>query len=539
MAFPTTITTGGSVSIGCGGPYISSGGNVYVIVQDDVTESKFRAFKATDPTSSFSNVGTDPQVTVGNTITGIAAYQVGDVIHVITQDKVPASNTYNLRYHIFNMSSDTWTTTNEVIVSSFVAATSGITNLGVDISVRSDGDVIVLYNGVKVANMGVDRDRVYYARRESAVWTVNVLVDDGGAVSWIASGIVIGSSDRMHLFFADGSNSDGYQRCLRSANTLETFPASYDTSASANDPDHHLGRGISYDSSGTQKVRFPLAADPSSVRTSAKCDSADTPTMSVNADITGTTNVLANSNFSVESTTLWHTFIDNPNSDIFTQSNANDAGWSAPASFYTGTVTNVFTNVYTRGSDIVLGIVFTETDPKYHEKVLVVGGNTFSTAAAATVTWSSKSTASSNLSAAAAASLTWDGNGIYPAALTSTAVASVSWVGAEVAGATAADWSAAAVASLTWDGTGLYPAAITATAVASVTWSSASTVASAWAPAAAASLTWNGAATASSALSAAAAGTLTWDGTEIWPAAWAATAVASACRRPAAPPSPA
>lgn len=364
MALPVTITTQGTVSQGCGGPFISSGGNVYVVLKDDVTTSKFRAFKATDPTSSFSNVGTDPQVTSGLNIQILAAAQDGDNIHVVTCDASVATSV-NFRYHVFSMSSDSWTTTNEAII----LAINSLVVSNVDIKVRSNGDVVVLYQGAKDAVMGSDYERVDYARRVSGVWTTGVAVDNAGQTQWRVGSSVKGGSDRTHFFFLDNGLNDAYQRTLTSANALETFPAAFNTAVNGggNAPNH---RGTSYDSGGTFKVRQPLeVADYNSV----KFDSADAPTVSQDTDITGATaasRLPYRASFSADGTTLWHTFLTDTTLDIYTQSNANDGGWSAPASFYTGTVSEVFTNVYTRGSETVLAMVFMETDPKYHEQVL-------------------------------------------------------------------------------------------------------------------------------------------------------------------------
>lgn len=523
MAFPTTIT--GLVSP-VSQPFISSGGNVYVIGTDSTTTSKIRAFKATDPTSSFSNVGTDISVTGGNTIEGLAVYQTGDNLHVVTCGSSTIGDV-DLYFHIFSMSSDSWTTSNEVIKDTYAIAASAIPR-EVGISIRSDGDTIVIYNGPKVANMGTDRGRVYYARRESGSWTVDVALDNGGATDWQSGGVVIGSSDRMHFFFYDQDAGDMYQRALTSANSLETFPASFDTAITAsNGAQTYLG--TSYDASGTQKVRYPYIPSSLTEMKSAKLDSADAPTVSADSDITGASGVGGgnyDSSFSANGTTLWHTFVDNV-SDIYTQSNANDGGWSTPESFLTATVTYVKTNIYTRGSDVVLAMAYNDGGIKYHEKTLSTGGSTFSMSAAASATFTGASIAAVPFSQAAAASVTWTGVGLYPAAWSAAAVASVTWTGTAVAGATSADWSSAAAASLTWQGTGLYPAALSSTAAASLTWNGASTAAVSWNSVSSATLTWNGASTAASDLSAAAVASLTWNGTGLYPAAWSSAATAS------------
>ena len=528
MALPVTITTQGDLAGGGGRPYISTGGNVYVFVLDDVTLSKFRAFKATDPTVSFSNVGTDPQITVGNTLHGIATYQVGDIIHVVTQDS-NGGLSYNLRYHKFDMSSDSWTTTNEVIKSAFSPVSDEVA-AKIALSVRSDGDVILLYNGAKVANMGADRERVYYARREAGVWTIDVAVDNGGATNWLVGGVVIGSSDRMHLFFQDDGADDAYQRCLRSADTLETFPSAFDT-AILNDPEGMLHLGTSYDSSGTIKVRFPYYDSTTTTLNIAKCDSADTPTMSTDVDITGATaaggTIQFRCSLAANGTTL-HAFYFISGSDISRQTNANDAGWSSVSSFVVGTTEHVYTNVYTRGSDTVVGVVYEESnDPTYNELFISSTGSTIDMDATATASWNAKSTNTAAFNQSAAATLTWQGTGLFKAAFESDAVTLLTWEGTTTVAATAADWSLAAAASVTWGGNGLYPAAFDSDAVAIVTWNGISTTASNFDADAVASVTWNGISTATSTLDSDAAATLTWNGTGLAAANWSAVAAAS------------
>lgn len=572
MAFPVTITTGGDCLEGGAIPYKSSAGNIYVIVRDDVTTSKFRAFKATDPTTSFANVGTDPALTAGHVIRGMATCQVGDVIHVVTEDaNSGASLIQSIKYHTFNMATDAWVITNEAVVTSATAAFT-ISGQHIAIAVRSTGDVIVLYNGAAITT-GVARDRVYYARRVAAVWTVDVLVDNGGSTSWYANTIVKGSSDRMHFFFFDDGNDDQYQRCLTSANVLQAFPASYDSTTSTINPLGGLQQGVSYVSGAATKVRAPYGSITSNKINGAKCDSADTPTMSTDASINGAravSNVSAYANaYAADGTTLYNACIDTL-SDIYTESNINDAGWSTPALFYTGTVAAVYANIYSRGGNFVLAMVFSESgDPKYTESVLRSDGSgAFSDVPAASVTWAGASRVASPFSDTAAASVTWDGHlyktGDFSSAATALAVwngksfaasawnpiaaASVTWVGNSFAASVwnptalalvnwvgasriSAGWQSTAAALVTWNGVSIAAAAWQEIAAASVTWVGAAIAASAtaadWQSIAAASLTWNGASINASAWQAVSAASLTWNGASINATAWQAIAAAS------------
>ena len=530
MALPTTIT-GFVVSTlvieAITRPFVSSGGNVYVFGRSS-TAGEIKAVKATDPTSSFSGVGTDFATTSGNSINSIDAYQVGDNIHVVTSDG-PSTAT-DLRYHIFSMSSDSWTTTNELIKDN-ATPVSAASQSNIQLSVRSDGDVIVLYNGSSAASMGTDYERVYYARRESGSWTIDVAVDNGGADHWYSSGVVIGSSDRMHFFLINNDLSAIFQRTLTSANALQTFPSAFDSTVSAV-ANSNSQLGVSYDSSGTQKVRFPFPDNTASTYNSAKCDSADAPTMSQDNDITGATDAVTNEfrcSFVADGTTLWNVFIDSA-ADIYTQSNENDGGWSTPESFVgdSTSINGVKPNIYTRGSSVVIGMIYLlGTSLRYHEKQLSAGTTdaAFDLDATASVTWSGRSTAASNLDSDATASVTWVGasSATVEAAFDLDATAIVTWNGRSTA---SSNLDSDAAATLTWNGTGLYPAAFDSDAAATLTWNGAKVAASALSSTATALLTWNGASTAGVAFDFDAAATLTWNGAAEATSAWSSTAAA-------------
>jgi hypothetical protein len=373
MAFPTTISTSASfeTTVGCGGPFLSSGGNVYVILRDTTDTTKLRAFKATDPTTSFSNVGTDFSLGSGLVARRIAAVQSGDNIHVTTSSSATSSSVTTIHYHVFSMSSDTWTTTNTVVKSAIdISTVEGGNSV---IAVRSNGDVIILYQSVLGASMGNNYSRVSYARKVGSTWTVDVAVDNAGAVNWVVDSAILGSSDRTHFFFHDDAGAVAYQRTLTSANSLQTFPSSFSSVATGT----YAGkqRGVAYVSGANTEVRMPFIDSSQSGTLSAKLTSSDTPTPTTDADITGTsaTGGAHSASFAADGTTLWHVYKDNA-SDIYRQSNADGAGWSTPVSFYAGTIASLTSNIYTRGSSVVLGIVFSETNPKYTEYTISGGG---------------------------------------------------------------------------------------------------------------------------------------------------------------------
>lgn len=377
MAFPTTIASA-TAAIGCGGPFVSSAGNVYLFVPDN-TKINLRALKGSSPASAFSAAGTDVVIGSGSDVlVHLDAFQVGDNIHVATKD-ANGSSPVNYRYHIFSMASDTWTTTKETIKLGISTKPGGSGQTGsVAIGVRTAGDVLVMYNGEAGSFSGVAQERLFYARRTAGVWTADIALDGGGQADWIAGCIVMGGADRTHFIFQDITNAAAYERTLTSANSLETLPAAFDaTTYAANESFEQ--RGIAYTSGGATIINIPYF-DGFEVLNNINFNSADVPTLSATANVTSPTAAVnapafGIASYAVDGTTVWNAFID-PNADIYTQSNANGAGWTAPSLFYTGTVTNLYARVYSRGGAVVVGIAFQETSLKYTEFTLSAAPST-------------------------------------------------------------------------------------------------------------------------------------------------------------------
>jgi hypothetical protein len=546
MALPTTVPRVSIDAAVRSKPFLSSAGNVYIITRIGSDTDAIGVVKATDPTDSFSDLEVDFDLVTGSIIRGLDAIQVGDKIHVAAVVASTAINTV-LTYSVFDMETDSWEISGESVVGPYEClAVNDCGNCG--IGVRSDGDVIIVYNSEVVANMGSDRQRVSYARREGGSWTVDVSIDEAGAVQWICQGLVVGASDRMHFFLTDTLTSDAYQRTLTSANALETFPSAYNSDVFGDIQNFHTG--TSYVSGGTM-VRMPITPSTVGDVDSTKCDSADAPTMSQDSDISGST-VISNSiklasSFTADGTTLWHTF--RSVGDIYVQFNEDDGGWSEPELFEETSGSGIRTNLYTRDGAIVIGMSYGNT---YHEYVIDEGSTTtdadFDMDAAAALTWNATSTATAALDSDAAASLTWNGQSTAASDLTSTALASITWGSA---GLWAVAFDMDTTATLSWEGdeivSTIEAAAFEVDAVAALTWVGEGIHSASWSAASTASLTWNGTATAAgyidtdidafatlrmegageaaSALSTTALANLTWDGASlahamflVWPA---------------------
>ncbi len=492
MALPTTIS-GVLATLGWGVPYKSSGGNIYVILRDSTSADKIRAFKATDPTSSFSNVGTDVTLTSNKDLRAMAVHQDGDNLHVATVS-YDADTSADIRYHVFSMSSDSWTTSNEAVGTNTAInlAVPGGPRIGIGIMVRSDGDIITIHPAAVVANMGSDRARVSYSRKEGSTWTT-VALDNGGANNWAPMGLVAGSSDRSHFFFANVGTSEGFQRALTSANSLQAFPSAFTTVAFVPSDGRGNAQGVSYVSGANTKVRQPYEELNQGWRR-AEFDSADAPTPTNGAIINDTAGDVTDQGgfpqcaLAADGTDLYALFIKGADLDLYRDKNADGAGWGTDAKEFTGTVNSVGANVYARSGTKLAYVIDDGGTVKYNE-FAISGGFTEATASASgtgTATGTGASTAASTASA--------------------TGTGTASGVGASTAAATA---SAAGTGAATAVGTDVKPATGSATGTGDATATGASTAAATAAASATGSATATGASTAASAAAASGTGAAT------------------------------
>lgn len=253
MALPVTITGAGFPlqNYFCG-PFKAPNQAIYLALE--TTGGDPAVFKATDPTSSFAEQDGAGRPTGPSNARSYWGYLSGSEIHLVTVD----TQSPQLQYHVFDTSTDTWTTADEEIEDIKDAPASNA--MSVSIAVRSDGDVVVLYNGDQDSDMGNPFERVDYARREGGSWTVGI--DVGGtspaAEDRIGGVIVRGSADNMHLFFGNEDNASGewQGRTLDAANSLSAIRTLDLGSATFARP-HYWNAGIAWNDSGTWRVSVP------------------------------------------------------------------------------------------------------------------------------------------------------------------------------------------------------------------------------------------------------------------------------------------
>lgn len=124
------------------GPFKSSGGNFYGVFLDSTNNYTVRILKATDPTSSWTTPsGGTKNSTSSQKIHAFSAWNNGDDIYVFT-----VLDDETIEFHVWSMSSDSWTTSNSTVTSATAATLDSAKRIYVR-ELRSDGDIIIEYGG--------------------------------------------------------------------------------------------------------------------------------------------------------------------------------------------------------------------------------------------------------------------------------------------------------------------------------------------------------------------------------------------------------
>ena len=365
MALPTTIS--GVLLPNSGqpfffGPFIS-GGNIYAVFEDSTTAGLLNVVKATDPTASFATQDASNAPDAGTTIVSLWAFQDGTDLKIVTATATGPE----YRYHVFHMATDLWdgTLKNETIED--VKDQPPI--CAVSCAVRSDGDVIVLYNGDMDAVMGADWRRVDYARREPS-WTVGVNVaGDSLESSWVSGATIRGASDKMHFLYMDSTNADAYQRSLSSANSLGT-QHTLDTTVAALGGQVFIP-AVYYDDAGIERITIAYHDSDSTLQALVveNDGTPGTPSNLSDAAVGQSRGCLAVENGTIKK--VHALFPDSGTSDLFYDVNQDEAGWGTDVEILDAvTVSKLSCTVYDR-SGTKLAYVYNDGGTvKYNEKSL-------------------------------------------------------------------------------------------------------------------------------------------------------------------------
>ena len=170
MALPVTISAATAPADTWRQIPLLVSGNVYVFARDATTATILKAFKATDPTSSFTEQSTGNRPTSAQARTAIAAVLSGTTIHVASVGHAGGlGDSVQFRYVDYNTSTDAWGTETNIFTSG-----NGPSVSACSIGLRSDGDILIAALGAYDAVMGTQYDRVDLFLRQVTTWTSNI-----------------------------------------------------------------------------------------------------------------------------------------------------------------------------------------------------------------------------------------------------------------------------------------------------------------------------------------------------------------------------
>jgi len=391
MALPVTISSVQFVDQNYFvGPFIDGNSNVYTFLLDSTNTHEIEAHKATDPPSSFSEQDSANKPTSGSGTPKRTfwMFQNGDTVHIIS-DHPGLLN--NVRYHTFRTSdhatnADTWGVIDEVIES--VNDESASNEVSCSIVARSDGTVVVIYNGDEDSVMGNPYARVDYNIRSTVpAWggPVTLVADEKAEVDWFGSVAVLGASDKTHFFFTSTTNAAVYHRSLTSGDSLNSLET-VDSSAGAG-AFHPIGPGIFFDDSGTERIRVPYYDVTSgAVSVSIAQIDADDGSPAIVSQIGDNDVQFVNSTMvtclAVDGTTAHLLYGSNDDDDLFHDQadTPQDSGdWGTDTEFLDAvTINRISCNVIDRSGKKLAMVYDNAGTIQYNEKdIAVVGGATY------------------------------------------------------------------------------------------------------------------------------------------------------------------
>lgn len=345
MPFPTTITgvTALARAAGKSGPFVSSSGAVYGVFRNDTNLGDIDIIKLASPEDGFTLAASLTQSGGNPEIFAYGATQVGDNIHIATSIRATGPSEPIL-YHVFSMSSDTFTTSNEDTGGEGVTPTDANKQIG--IAVRSGGPVIC-YQGPTVSVMG-QKQRVHFARKDGAVWTSDIAIDDGGEVNYFTGGCVLGASDKIHFLYHDDTNGDALHKSLTSGNVLSAVEE-YSDSVSDTE-DFIIPNPVFYDATGVERI---TAAYMTSGNLSAsEIDNDGVPgaeeVVTDSSPAINNEQVMASFFVKADVDRVYALYARQSDGDLYRDENTNSGGWGVDTSEFVGTITFVSGNFFTR-----------------------------------------------------------------------------------------------------------------------------------------------------------------------------------------------
>jgi hypothetical protein len=358
--------------------------------------------KSSTPSGSWTELDSSNAPTFGSTSGIIASVVDGNDLHIVSLSNSTSSSA--LDYYKFNTSTDTWTT------SAFSTLESGDdrnTNFTLDLVVRPNGDIVVIYSGVIDRVMGGDKNRVDYALWNGTSWSVGNAVDAAGDIHYGVPTCFHGTvSNDVHLAWlrqqatANDPPTDWDEiqaRTLRANDTLSTT-SSYDTGTATFDAGRDVTRAIDIGGSPNNQWLLPLATAAGALHSHylQEDGSNDITVTSSNESDTDTNAIRTDSFFSNGKCGMHSVVEDSANGDLYLvysddtnnklylrKSTDGGASYATAEALSQGTpdqeITSVSAAIYTRSGSKVIGYLFCSIGLSYYsEYTLTAAAQTIS-----------------------------------------------------------------------------------------------------------------------------------------------------------------
>ncbi len=245
-------------------PFKSSAGNFYVVAR--VSDTTIDVFKSSDPGSvAFAAQDTSNNPSGFTLLKYMYAVQNGDVIHIATFDRTAL----NVEYHEFNMATDAWDTTDELVENLTGMDFPQLSIMACSIAFRSgvtSDELVIAYSGLTDSDMGSSYQRVDFSHKNDSAtsWTGPVALsnqaNDGVANNYGNPILAVGTNDKVHCYMGADTTSASdpvsawdaqHGVTISTSNSLSTvITTTVDTGTNL------LGMGnlISFDDGGTQRI---------------------------------------------------------------------------------------------------------------------------------------------------------------------------------------------------------------------------------------------------------------------------------------------
>lgn len=380
MALPITIVSNAHFP-GRLPPFKSSAENFYAVVPDETVATNFTIYKASDPSSSWS----EPSSARTGPFAVISAAQSGNNIHIIGYDST--NDIYE--YYNYDMTTDSYTTSGETIED---VSGGPPVQPWCSIAVRSDGDVVVVYAGSHDAVMGGDKERAEVNVRSGGSWSgPTSLGDTGGTDPFDTTDVHYGNpictkasdSDDIHIIYSFQENTADPPTSW-SYTVARTIDASNTLSSQINNTEDTGGvllghsNAVAYDDAGTQRIAwfgcdgFALEAGRATEDGSGDISSISIAGTGDDARPNGEVGVHSLAVLGTELHGLFSQDLASEYDIYYIKSTDDGVNWDTAVEELDAVTCNyISANIYQRGSQLVLAYVYDDGgSTKYNEKNL-------------------------------------------------------------------------------------------------------------------------------------------------------------------------